>query len=215
MIVVRALGAWLGDVRAYDLFLRWERLWIERWIAGSASETEVATFVEGWQALRRLLLAPSYAHTLTLLSPIRDAESGRVGFYRILLPDLRRLGQRIKGRARDGDLGGADLDLLPDTPLALEIVRELAEERPELLDRIRLSGYLIEETRYRLLGAARRWFPERAFRESRVTLIFRAPGSRTTTPGLRIDAELQVVNDDKERSVRVRRIEVQTERDEP
>jgi len=96
------LAAWLGDISASQLFSRWERDWINRFLNDEPNGNDFERFSDGWQELRRVFFVPSYTRTLALLHPIHDPENERIGFWRVLLPRPSLLQPRCSlGRYRE------------------------------------------------------------------------------------------------------------------
>jgi hypothetical protein len=164
----RYLAAWLGDVPVHDLFARWESDWINSRIAGRAT-TDLAGFVERWKALRRLFELPSYARVMTLMAPVLDPGSGRIGYYRILLPRPSWFGHRVRDNRRHLEFHDLPLDLVPDLPFLALAFDDALEAEPDLGGRLAASGYRVVATRYELLDKPRRHQPVRAFAATRVT----------------------------------------------
>jgi len=181
------LAAWLGDIPAHDLFVRWEKQRINRLLDGAAPAD--GPFVEHWHALRRIFFVPSYSRVLTLLAPIRDLEKDAVGYYRILLPRPSWLSNRTQDWA-DPEISDVPLDLIPDVPLGYHVVARLLDETPGLAASLRESGYLLRSVSYELRSEPWRWDPRCAFDESRVTLEFadRSDGA----PRLTLSADLRL-----------------------
>lgn len=170
----RFLSAWLGDVAAADLFRRWERSRVDRLLDGSEPEPP-DRFLERWTALREMFFVPSYARVLTLLTPVYDPEREQVGYWRVVLPRPSWFGQRIKGWKNRVDYSDLPMDLIPDRPLALELLAEECGRGSELCGRLREAGYSVESIGYELLGRPWKQSPERGFREVRVALELAAP----------------------------------------
>jgi hypothetical protein len=177
------LAAWLGDVAASDLFARWERQHADRLLAGSATGGGDRGFVESWQELRGMFFVPAYGNVLTLMAPVHDRASDRVGFWRVMLPRLAWLQQRAKGFEHHPEFGDLPLDLVPDEPLGYWLVDRMLASDSELAARLRTAGYRVESIRYELRGKPYKQDPLRAFRETTVTLSIvpaHAPPGRLT-----------------------------------
>jgi len=184
----RHLTAWLGDVPAHDLFVRWEAGKIAELVDGAVDEE----FTAGWVELRRLFWVPSYTRTLTLLSPVRDTATGRIGFWRVILPRLGWLKERVKKNQPLPEFTDLPLDLVPDAPLGYWVVRRILEDAPELALTLRDREYETATVRYELLGKPRKFDPVRAFERARVSIEL--GGSRRGDEPFRIVAETKLVD---------------------
>jgi Mg-chelatase subunit ChlD len=164
------LAAWLGDITAHDLFLRWERERIDRLIQGRESPLPDEQLDAGWRALRSMLLAPSFARVLTLLAPVRDPDCDCIGYWRVMLPRPSLLRPRMREEST------IPLDLVADRPLAYWTIRRMLDRSPELLARLREDGFRATSLTYELLGDFTEHGPGRAFGKSRLALSLEAPG---------------------------------------
>jgi hypothetical protein len=168
----RGLAAWLGDVPAHELFVRWEVEAVASLLAGRPD----GRFVERWRAIRRLLFVPSYTRTLTLLVPARDAGDGRIGFWRVLLPRPGWFLPRVQGRGPDAKDGGPPLDLVPEIPFAYRVLERALERDPDLAPALRRQGFEPAGLVYESLQKPFRQDPPRAFGRVRATLALRGDG---------------------------------------
>jgi hypothetical protein len=187
----RYLAAWLGDISAAELFRRWEGERLDRLLKTGSTEP-LDSFLESWTALRKMFFVPSYARVLTLLTPIHDRERDRVGYWRVVLPRPSWFGQRVKGWKNRVDYSDLPMDLIPDRPLALELLLERCEERPELARHLREAGYRVSSIEYELLGRPWKQSPERGFRQVLVRVELAAPEPEPGSgerPLLRLSAE--------------------------
>lgn len=155
------LAAWLGDVSAHELFLAWERREVNHMLDSDGVGSP--DFTARWQAARKLFFVPSYARVLTVLAPIHDRQTQRIGYIRIVLPRASWMLSRVQNW--EGRLDYSDLppDLVPEWPLAGWLLSQ-AEVRREL----RAVGGEISALRYELTGKPASWVPRRAFEQSRV-----------------------------------------------
>lgn len=168
------LSAWLGDLTAHDLFRRWERRRIDRFLRGEAAADPIdASFLEAWSELRRLFMVPSYARVLTMLVPVRDAGCDCIGYWRVVLPRPGWLKARMLGLTLGEEFTGERLDLVPDRPLAWLLLDRLGREAPGLLSHLREGGYVAADPVYELLGEPTGWAPDTAFDRARVVLELR------------------------------------------
>jgi Mg-chelatase subunit ChlD len=182
------LTAWLGDLPAHDLFVRWEAEQIVELVGGIVDRD----FAVGWAELRRVFRLPSYTRTLTLLSPVRDRATDRIGFWRVILPRLGWLKERVKRNHRLPEFTDLPLDLVPDAPLGYWVVRRLLEDDPELAIALRDRNYEAATVHYELLGKPRKFDPVRAFGRARVSIEL--GGSRRDDEPFRIVAETKLVD---------------------
>jgi Mg-chelatase subunit ChlD len=162
------LAAWLGDISASQLFFRWERDRINRFLNGKTNGDEFEHFSVGWRELRRVFFVPSYTRTLALLDPIHDPENGRVGFWRVLLPRPSLLQPRL---ANGGTLSRELLDLVPDLPLGLWLTEVVTTSVPELAAFMDERDYRARVVSYELIGDAAAHEPATAFWRSRVHVL--------------------------------------------
>ena len=96
----RHLAAWLGDISAHELFVRWEIARANRWLAEPHRATP-DSFFEQWRELRRVFYVPSYARVLGLLTPVHDRQRDLIGYWRVVLPRSAWLLPRVKNRTHD------------------------------------------------------------------------------------------------------------------
>ncbi len=166
----RHLATWLGDIPAHDLFVRWEADWIDRVLAGSATPADHDGFVEAWEALRQVFYLPCYARTLTLLSPLHDPDTGRIGFWRVVLPRAGWFYPRRKGYKHHPEFTDMPMDLIPDRPLGIWLSRHLFESAPDLTRHLSRRDYRVVSASYALRGKSGHHDPHRAFRNVLVVL---------------------------------------------
>ncbi len=166
----RHLATWLGDIPAHDLFVRWEAGWIERALAGTVTPADQDGFVEAWEALRQVFYLPCYARTLTLLSPLHDPDTGRIGFWRVVLPRAGWFLPRRKGYKHHPEFNDVPMDLIPDRPLGIWLSRHLFENAPDLARHFARRDYQVVSVSYALRGKSGHHDPHRAFRSVRVVL---------------------------------------------
>ncbi|MCP3980138.1 MAG: VWA domain-containing protein [bacterium] len=181
----RYLTAWLGDISAFELFVRWEG----RATDGLTAAAPQGEFAARWDALRRLLFVPSYARVLTILDPSYDPEARRIGFWRVVLPRPSWFLPRVQGPRHRPDYAHLPLDLVPERPYAYELARDLFESVPRLSDHLRRRGYRAQTPTYELTSKPRHQDPRSGYRKFRVTLVWNAPEPEPST--LRIEAELE------------------------
>lgn len=184
------LAAWLGDISAHDLFVGWEMQHLPECFQAKPEDIENGFFQE-WRELRRIFWAPSYTRALTLLSPMHDRESDRVGFWRVILPRPIWIAQRIKGYERDPDFNSLPLDLVPDLPLGYWALARLVELEPRLGPHLAQRGFKPTALSYALLGKPRKHDPERAFESTHVSLVLEQGSAQ-----LRLAADLELNRDD-------------------
>ena len=165
----RYLGAWLGDVSAHDLFVRWETELINRTL-GWAESSNFEAVIERWAALRRVLFVPSYTRVLALLALGYDPARDRIGYWRVVLPRPSWLWYRIRGLPGDIDEVRVPLDLIPDQPFALWVVGQLRQSQPGLVATWRERGYRARSIDYELTGEASAQGPDQAFQAHRITV---------------------------------------------
>ena len=188
----RHLTAWLGDISVHELFARWEALWIDRSVEGTRSSLPDGSFPDAWRELRRVFFVPSYARVLTLLHPVHDSETDRIGFYRMVLPRPSWLRRRVKGWKKRPDYSDLPVDLVPDIPFGFWAIGQIVHEKPDLAAHLRERGYRTVSVTYELLGKPRKRDPGRAFRETRVTVVLESPrpGESERPPRLRLTADV-------------------------
>lgn len=182
------LAAWLGDVSAHDLFTGWEVDHAGRLLAG---EPRTESFLQAWEALRRVFFVPSYARVLTLLHPVHDTIGGRIGFWRVILPRVSWIQPRVQGQ-RHPEFSDLPLDLVPDVPLGFHALHEQLIRGPELGRRLRAEGYRVTAIRYELLGKAWKRDPPRAFHAARVTVSLRPALEGAESGGLQLIADMRI-----------------------
>jgi hypothetical protein len=188
------LAAWLGDISAHDLFVRWETDEISALVRGDPDASAFHSFRDRWREVRRVFFVPSYARILTLLTPVFDPEQGRIGYWRVVLPRPSWALRRVKGYRKRTDYADLPLDLVPDLPLAYWAVDRARTEHPEIFEQLRGEGSHTVAVRYALRGKAYRHDAKRGFRETRVEIDFRpADGSEAET-GFRLTAELSMAD---------------------
>lgn len=163
------LAAWLGDISAHELFVRWEMDRLDLWLGG-ATRSGPDSFLEAWRELRRVFFVPSYARELALLAPVHDPESDRIGFWRVVLPRPAWLQHRVRGQKHHPDWGDLPLDLVPDVPLGFWLLAQVLGPDGGLLDGLRERGYRAGSLSYELRDKPRKQDPARAFRQSRIVL---------------------------------------------
>ena len=194
----RYLAAWLGDIPAHDLFVRWEIERINRALL-QEGPTFGDAFIEEWRALRRLFFVPSYARVLALLTPVYDPERDVIGFYRAVLPRPGWFLPRLGRYAKHPDWVGLPLDLLPEQPLGYWTLEMIRVARPALGRMLREQNYRVVELSYESLQKARKQNPRRVFRHTRVKIeLAPATGAPGATQGftLRVQADLTLKPDD-------------------
>jgi hypothetical protein len=190
----RHLCAWLGDIPAHDLFVRWEVVQIERRLAEGPAAVRLDGVLARWRALRKVLFVPSYARVLAILSPVRDRETDRIGFWRLLLPRPSWLLQRVKDDRAPPELVDLPLDLIPDLPLGLWLVDHLDRSRPEVTARWREENRRVVSLAYELRGKPRTRDPDRGFRETRVRMVLES----TLAPRVELTADLSLDGSERE-----------------
>ena len=202
------LTAWLGDIAAHDLFVRWERLRIGRLLDGEVD----GGFVEEWSELRRIFFVPSYARILTLLDPVYDPGGERVGFWRVVLPRPAWFLERVRGWKHHPEFTDLPLDLIPDRPLGFTVLKSILERDGELARHLRSQDFAVADVSYELLGKARKQDPRRAFREARVEVVLEAEGAPPDEmPRLRLTAQWGW--DSKQKQRYLDRVEITAEGD--
>ena len=148
--------------------MRWELELANRERSGPlASWSEV---VERWSAARRLFFVPSYTRVLAILSPTYDPRVDRIGFWRVVLPRPGWLMPRVQGYKRHPEYTDLPLDLVPDLPFGLWVLRELRRSPERLPEPWRGRELRVRSLSYSLLGIPRKQGPDRAFRDLRVTI---------------------------------------------
>jgi len=180
------LAAWLGDIPAHDLLARWEERKIDRRLRDPSAGYDAAA--DEWARLHSVLELPSHARVLTILSPVYDEATDRIGFWRVILPRPSWMGRRIAGRGELSAFGTPPLDLVPRLPLALWSFDRALADRPELEARLRDGGHRVTSVSYETLVKPRAQSPLNAFAESRVTILLEPPDGAGAA--IRIVAEL-------------------------
>jgi len=185
------LAAWLGDLPARELFERWELRRINRALT-AASPTHTArfqdrrlgygSFEQEWMALRRLFFVPSYARVLTLLTPVHDLESDRIGFWRVVLPRPGWLLPRLGGYTHHPDYSDLPLDLIPDLPFGFLVLDRAVAEHPAIRDRLVGREYRAVKLTLDLLSRPYKHDPRRAFLDVRVLVVLRETAGRSSGP---------------------------------
>ncbi|MCP3978147.1 MAG: VWA domain-containing protein [bacterium] len=189
------LAAWLGDVTAYDLFRSWEAQMLNRHLARPQSVVDTQRFFDRWWELRRVFFVPSYARTLAVLIPVRDAGCDCIGFYRAVLPRPSWLWPRAVD-TNDGDSPErVPLDLIPDVPAGFWLLEQLFERDAELLGYLNRHGFRVTELTYDLLGDRTARGTRDAFREARVVLALETGGSGSEAASRRADLRAGFVLD--------------------
>ncbi len=183
----RFLFAWLGDISAHDLFLRWEGIWIDRLLAGAEAAGTGDVEIEHWSAMHRLLHLPSYTRTLALFAPVRDEAQDRIGFWRVVLPRPSWIPSRIKGWKGREEYSDLPMDFVPNLPFGLLLLRQLRSDSAELFAHLRTAGYRFRRASYELPDKPRRQTPELAFEWSRLTLELGAPAGKPARLVVEID----------------------------
>jgi hypothetical protein len=121
--LARVLAAWLSDVPARSLFRQWESRLIDARIASGRDPSAGAK----WTALRAHLARTEGARVVAPLILIRDPARDLIGFSRVVLP--RRRGMNVSAE-----------DLIPERPLALELVDRVAAAHG-VGERLAAGGY--------------------------------------------------------------------------
>lgn len=188
------LAAWLGDISAHDLFVRWEADEIDALLRGDPDGSAFDSLRDRWRAVRRVFFVPSYARILTLLSPVFDSEQERIGYWRVVLPRSSWMLRRVKGYRKRKDYADLPLDLVPDLPLAFWSVDRARTEHPDLFERLRAGDFRAIAVRYELRGKAYRHDAKRGFNESRVEIDFRPADGGGTATGFRLTADLSMAD---------------------
>ena len=174
----RHLSAWLGDIPANDLFERWESDRIEALLVGGVTAADRALFEKRWEALRELLFAPSYARELTLLTPVHDRRSDRIGYFRVILPRPAWYLTRVRNYQKHPGWTDLPFDLVPDRPMAFRSFAWIANEVPGLADQLRSRNYRVTAVEYDSFAKPRKQSPVRALRQARVAVQFASDHGR-------------------------------------
>jgi Mg-chelatase subunit ChlD len=170
------LAGWLGDIPAHDLFVRWETIHLQRWLDSAESGAPDPSFVNRWRELRRIFFVPSYTRVLAPLALGYDAETDRVGFWRVILPRPGIMLKRTQGLEKHPDYADLPLDLVPDLPLAYWALLRGYEEQHVVARGLAGSGAHVRDVRYEILDPAWKQGPERAFLTTRVLVQLDHPG---------------------------------------
>ena len=176
----RAIGAWLGDVSARDLFLAWERAMIDRRLRG---EKGTEAFERRWTALRRWFALPEHARSIVPLVPVRDPRRDVEGFWRILLPRPYWIANRREGSREDDPV---PYDHVPPRPLAWRLVDSLVKGSPAVAARLASGNWRVAELDY--APAAKLWKedPAEPYSSADVVLVL-ASGNDRLSLRARID----------------------------
>jgi len=174
----RHLSAWLGDVPANDLFERWESDRIEAFLVDGATAADRALFEKRWEALRELLFASSYTRELTLLTPVHDRRSDRIGYFRVILPRPAWYQTRVRNYQKHPGWTDLPFDLVPGRPMAFRSFAWLANEVPGLADQLRSRDYRVAGVEYDSFAKPRKQSPVRALRQARVAVRFASDHGR-------------------------------------
>jgi Mg-chelatase subunit ChlD len=196
------LAAWLGDVSAHDLLVRWEVRQIEDRIDDPSFDRERPA--DEWQRLRSVLGLPSRARVLTLLSPVFDEATDRIGFFRVVLPRPSWMGPRVAGWGEKSGFGPPPLDLIPAQPLALWSFEAALSDHPGLDRRLRDGGYRVASISYELLGKARSHLPHNAFGNTSVVINL-----EPEAPGAAVRVTAEVLLDSEKAEPRLRSLVVE------
>jgi Mg-chelatase subunit ChlD len=186
------LAGWLGDISANELFVRWERNRINRFLEGEGTAEELDRFADAWQELRRVFFVPSYTRTLALLFPIFDVEDQRVGFWRVLLPRASLMQPRMADESGDGVLSRELLDLVPDLPLGMWFTRTVLAADAELAAFIDERDYRASIVTYELIGEPARHEPFTAYWRSRVRVLLQPSEANPPTDSGRLQLTAEV-----------------------
>jgi len=196
----RFLAAWLGDISAHELFVRWETAVVQSSLAGGQVDSE--SLFERWRALRRLFFASSYARTLTLLSPVHDPDSDRIGYYRVVLPRPAWYLPRVKGYKRHDAWADMPNDLVPNLPLAHWSLERILTRRPELAAYLLERRFQVDSLDYELLSYPGKQVPHAVFRKTRIVLVLR-PSDPESESRLTIEADTTLLGKREKRKTPV------------
>lgn len=166
--LTRHLSAWLGDIPANDLFESWEAERIDAFLLDGPTDRDRTLFTKRWEALRELLFASSYTRELTLLTPAHDRRSGRIGYFRVILPRPAWYQTRVRNYQKHPGWTDLPFDLVPDQPMAFHSFAWLATEAPELTDQLRNRAYRVTDVDYDSFAKPRKQSPIKALRQARV-----------------------------------------------
>ncbi len=167
------LTAWISDIPAKDVFIRWERRLIDSLIANGADKD----VDREWSTHRARFVASSGPKTLAPLVLVKDG--GVIGFHRIVLPDPDR----------DYSLGDPE-DRIPRWPIALRLVERTAA-RSSVGGLLREGGYRATSIAEEPAGIAATSSSGEPYRKSHVVVTLEAPGSRRAV----LDATLRAADD--------------------
>jgi len=185
------LAAWLGDISAHELFLRWEKNTINEALTVGSAHAPDDRFVDGWRELRKIFFVPSYARVLTLLTPIYDPGCDCVGYWRVVLPRTSWMKPRIQELEVYRVFATTRLDLVPDLPFGRWVISNLDPLLPGMISHLQQQGYRLETLRYELLGASPTFRPGGAFKKTRVNLIFTGSGGAERSVEMSVDVALE------------------------
>jgi len=186
------LAGWLGDISANELFVRWERNRINRFLEGATSVEELDRFADAWKELRRVFFLPSYTRSLALLFPIFDPVDERVGFWRVLLPRASLMQPRMADASGDGVLSRELLDLVPDLPLGMWFTKMVLAADAELAAFVDARNYRASIVSYELLGEPARHEPWMAYWRSRVRVLLQPGEERPSSDSGRLQLTAEV-----------------------
>ena len=198
----RLLAAWLGDLSAHELFVRWEAAGLQSFLADGDAWVVSESLFERWRALRRLFFASSYTRTLTLLSPVRDPQSDRVGFYRIVLPRAAWYLPRVKGYKRHIGWANMPNDLVPNLPLAHWALERILARRPELATYLQDHRFQVDSLDYELLSRPGKQVPHAVFRKTRIVLVLRSSDQEAESR-LTVEADVSLLGKKEKRKTPV------------
>ena len=146
------LAEWLGDIPAYELVVGFEG-WISNAVLNSTAEHPQSKGLldlvdRRWGDLNDWFPPPTQVRVVAPLIPTYDAEQNRIGFWRIVLPDVMGV--------------GPPTNAVPPQPLGLTFIRHLiaVSSDPSLLRQSRLErlSYRFDDrgVRRRMMRGARR-----------------------------------------------------------
>jgi Mg-chelatase subunit ChlD len=146
------LAEWLGDIPAYELVVGFEG-WISNAVLSSPTEHSRSKALldlvdRRWSQLDDWFPPPTQVRVIAPLVPTYDAEQNRIGFWRIVLPDVMGV--------------GPPTNAVPPHPLGLTFIRHLmtASSDPSLLHQSQLQrlSYRFDDrrTRRRMMRGARK-----------------------------------------------------------
>lgn len=136
------LAAWLGDVDARDLTLEVDRMAIEDLLSGPEGARRAELVKARWSRLASWFPLPVSRRVVAMTSPVLDEGTGRIGFYRVVLPRPSWLAMRAgAGKRPKGDLPPDDT--VPVRPFGLLVARR-ALEQPALRERLAAGKVRVE-----------------------------------------------------------------------